>query len=170
MQNSLKNKLFIGLTCLLCTNCATSKFEANVQGGRTELYVSPDRVVMECEPLYKEGKVTFYGFSIYVLDRDNTAIPIIQGNRIGKRNCEDRFLKIGNMLKNGRTITIGGMGDLPEPKTLAEDTITFPKLGSFKMNDQVLQFEYIKNDLGQCYDAYYAEEKCPAGPFPLEKK
>lgn len=162
------NKLLVAVS--LCTSgCATSSYKiVNHEGWLNELLVTPDRVSMECENLQTDDIVS-YGFTLFVLDEKKTVLPVVQTNRIGESNCNERLRKIGKLLKNGRRIYIAGIGDLGEPRKLREPSHFFPKHGTFMDNGRLLQFHAIANEKGECFDAYSGSEKpCPQGHFPLK--
>lgn len=168
----LKNSalLFLFVTC----GCATSSYHLIRQ--RTlaaEIKVTPDRIIMECEFQYKgedgDGDGDGYGFLMYVLDDANTVLSVVQTNVLDKKSCFRRIQKIGKILKTGRTIYIGGMGNITEPRSEESRTYTFPGFGTFHGNGRATQFAVIANERGLCYDAYSGDEQpCPREPFSLK--
>ncbi len=161
------NKLL--MLAIFLSGCATSSYKiAKRDGGQYELLVTPDRVSMECENLQTDDIVS-YGFTLFVLDEKKTVLPVVQTNRIGESNCNERLRKIGKILKTGQRIYVAGIGDLEEPRKLREPSHFFPKHGTFMDNGRHLQFHAIANEKGECFDAYSGSEKpCPQGHFPLK--
>ncbi len=165
----LKKISTYAVTFLVVTGCATSSYKvANSSGGQHEILTTPDRVLLKCENLQTEDIVS-YGFSIFVLDEQNTVLSVIQTNRIGESDCNERLHKIGKILEDGKSIYIAGIGDLEEPRKLREPSYFFPKHGTFMDNGRLLQFHAVSNELGSCFDAYSGSKKpCPQGDFPLK--
>ena len=163
---------------LLCPvmGCSTSSYKisnTDVDPGETygkyEVLATPDRIQMECENLQTDDIVS-YGFSLYVLDEENTVAAIAQTNRIGKSGCQERFHKIGKILKGGSQIYIGGIGDLGEPRKKLKYRHYFPKHGTFHGNGRVLQLRVVANEHGKCFDVYRGSEKpCPGKKFSYPK-
>lgn len=170
-MSALKINSFILLSFLLFSGCASSTYQVlNQIENATELSVSPDRVLLECEWLYDADIKGLYGFMIHVLDNENTVLTVVQGNTLGKSDCDRRIKKISSILKKGSHIYIAGTGDLTEPR-IEGHTYIFPRKGTFKGNSRVLGFVAIANEFGTCYDAYSGDEKpCPRDPFPLKTK
>ena len=162
------NKLLVPIF-LFTSGCASSSYEViNHEGWLNELLVTPDRVSMECENLQTDDIVS-YGFTLFVLDEKKTVLSVVQTNRIGESNCNERLRKIGKILKNGRRIYIAGIGDLEEPRKSREASHFFSKHGTFMENGRLLQFHAIANETGECFDAYSGSKKpCPQGHFPLK--
>ena len=162
------NKLLV-VILLFTSGCATSSFKIiNHEGWLNELLVTPDRVSMECENLQTDDIVS-YGFTLFVLDEKKTVLSVVQTNRIGESNCNERLLKIGKILKNGQSIYIAGIGDLEEPRMSRVPSRFFPKHGTYTDNGRLLQFHAIANEHGECFDAYSGSDKpCPQGHFPLK--
>jgi len=165
----LRANKFLVAVLFCASGCATSSYKVvNHEGWLNELLVTPDRILLKCENLQTDDIVS-YGFSIFVLDEQNTVLPVVQTNRIGKSNCDERLNKIGKILKDGRNIYIAGIGDLEEPRKLREPSHFFPKHGNFMDNGRLLQFHAISNEYGECFDAYSGDKKpCPQGHFPLK--
>lgn len=171
MYVSKVNKFIFMTLIFLVEGCATSSYRTFSSGGfATELFVTPDRVSMECEDLYDADEKGFAGFMMYVLDEQNTVLTLVQGNKIDKESCERRLRKIGKILRNGKKIYIAGTaGDLSEPRKRGKSYL-FPNKGKFESNERVLGFSAIANEYGECFDGYSGEEKpCPREPFPLKK-
>jgi len=152
------------------SGCATSSFKVLRQSEyAVELKVTPDRVLMECEYQLDHDDKDAYGFLMYILDDENTAISVVQANVLDKGSCLRRIQMIGRILKKGKIIYVGGMGYLTDPKRKEERAYTFPLLGTFHGNGHVLQFMVIANEQGLCYDAYSGDEApCPREPFSLK--
>ena len=106
---------------------------------------------------------------MHVLDDANTVLAVVQTNVLDKGSCFERLRQIGRILKTGKTIYIGGMGDISEPRVGEERIYAFPAHGTFRGNGRATQFAVIANERGLCYDAYSGDEKpCPRGVFSLE--
>ncbi len=163
-----KNKL-LGLIILLISSCSTSSFKvSNRSDRRTELLITPDRIILSCPKISDEKDIHL--FMIPILDESNKVILVIQGNNIGQDDCDDRLKIIGNILKRGKKIYIAGMGYLDDPIKKVSDPYTFPEHGTFYDHGKSLQFMAIANEKGDCYSAYHGEDKpCPREPFPIEK-
>ena len=155
----------------LLTGCATSSFEIiKKQGLTTEVKVVPDRILLECEKQTNSADSDAYGFLMYVLDSKNTVACFVQTNVLDKRSCDRRLHQIGKILKTGKSIFIGGVGDLTSPPTFEKTLHHFPLRGTFPSNGQNLQFMVIANEIGLCYDAFSGDEKpCPREPFTFRK-
>lgn len=168
---SLKRNSLLFLTLSALVSCVSSSYKIDAQDeGRTQLSVTPDRVILECEPLldYTGDIKNAHGFMIHVLDGSNTVLTVNQGNVLGPEDCLRRINKIGEILKSGNRIFIGGMGRLDQSREKHDRQYTFPELGRFAYNGRVLQFMVIWNDKGQCYNAYSGDQKpCPSDEFPI---
>ncbi len=174
MLNLLKNRFIFPLQFLsFALGCTTPSYKVlNQSNNRTELLVTPERILLECEdvqdptePMDSDGR---YGFMIHVLDDENTVLTVSQGSVLAKKDCFERINKIKKILRNGKQIYIGGMGDLRDPRKKREDHYTFLGKGSFYSNSRVLQFSVIKNEKDECFSAYYGNEKpCPRDEFPI---
>jgi hypothetical protein len=167
----LKNRAHLLLFIIMC-GCATSSYQLIRQ--RTlaaEIKVTPDRIIMECEFQYKDedGDGDGYGFLMHVLDDANTVVSVVQTNVLDKASCFRRIQKIGKILKTGKTIYIGGMGNITKPRLEDKRSYTFPRFGTFHGNGRATQFAVIANERGLCYDAYSGDdEPCPREPFSLK--
>lgn len=134
----------------------------------TEINLSPERILLECESLHDAPEPGLYGFMMHVLDEENTVLTIAQGNTIGKSDCDRRLEKIGRILKQGKKIYLGGFGELKKPREIGKGYI-FPEVGTFYGNGRSLGFEVIANEFGSCYDAYSGDQHpCPREPFVLK--
>jgi hypothetical protein len=151
---------------VLLAGCATSSYKVIRSGERgTELIVSPDRVLLECEPLIDADEKGLSGFMMHVLDEENTVLTLVQGNTLDTDSCHRRMKKMSEILRTGKVIFIGGTGDLSEPRRKGRAHV-FPRKGTFYSNDRVLGFAVITNEFGACFDAYSGDEKpCPREPF-----
>ena len=169
MMNLRKSKiLFLFFLLFLSYACSVSTFHVAKQDkNRTELNVTPDRILLECAKLSQEND--YFMFLIYILDEQNTVISTAQGNNLDKESCYERIEEIGKILEKGKEIYIAGMGDLNEPRKKEPYSYTFPKKGTYNSNGRTLQFMAIANEKGQCYSAYHGSDKpCPRDPFPIK--
>lgn len=173
MLSSKVANFLIFFMSLLIFGCSTTSYKINSSADfRTELVVSPDRVLLECEYIhdYTGDIKEAHGFMIHVLDDENTVLTVNQGNMLGKEDCFRRIDKIGKILKGGKKIFIGGTGNLKDSRVKEDPQYLFPGLGAFHFNGRVLQFIVVWNEKGQCYNAYTGDKKtCPSGEFPIEK-
>ncbi|MFN7455480.1 MAG: hypothetical protein ACK5RO_12575 [Pseudobdellovibrionaceae bacterium] len=172
-MTSLKISSLLFLSVAALAGCASSSYKVDGKAeGRTQLLVTSNRVLIECEPITSyEGDIKDpHFFTIYVLDESKTVLTVSQGNILGKEDCSRRISKIGKILKSGSQIFIGGMGDLDKPREMSEQLYSFPGLGLFPQNGRNLQFMVVWNDKGQCYNAYSGDqEPCPSDEFPIAK-
>ncbi len=178
MQSLLRNRVQWVSLALLFSNCSSPSYKIlNQEGSKTELLVSPSRVLLQCEdvqdpeekPADTHGR---FGFSIEVLDEENTVLSVSQGSVIGKKDCDERLAKIGKILKNGKQIYIGAIGNIESPRVREKEwSHVFPGIGIFYSNSRALQFIVIANEKGECYSAYSGTEKpCPRNEFPIKQK
>lgn len=169
--------IIVVLLSIVPPGCTNPSFRVlNQDEGRTELLVTPDRILLQCEdvqdptePIDPDGR---YGLMIHVLDEENTVSTIIQGNILGKKDCSSRLNEIEKIIKSGKEIYIGGMGNLKDPR---KKDIEYPKLfrgkGTFYSNSRVLQFSVIMNEKKACWTAHYGRDRpCPRDEFPIPKK
>jgi len=85
---------------------------------------------------------------------------------LDKEDCFEGITEIKKILKNGKTISIGGMGDLNELRQSEKTTYLFPGLGTFHGNGRALQFMMIWNEHSQCFDSQFGKGKpCPRNDF-----
>ena len=90
--------------------CATSSYRIlNQEDQSSELSVSPDRILLECEWLYDADIKGRYGFMIHVLDEENTVLTVGQGNTLDKRDCDILIKIISKILREGKNIYIAGI-------------------------------------------------------------
>lgn len=163
------NNVLVGMS-LICGlyGCAHSSYRVfNQDERRNEILVSPDRVLTECQEASKEEDT--YGFIMHVLDDQNTVLGVIQGNATDKESCIKKMTAINRILLRGRSIYVGGMGDLERPRLMDKEYVhDFPRHGKFFGNGRVLQFMVIQNERGECYAAYSGAQKpCPRDEFPI---
>lgn len=166
----------LALVIITLSSCANSIYRvADRYRSKVELLVSPDRVVLECEDIKDHDNAGSpegnYGFLIQVLDEENTVTTVAQTNVLGREDCFERLREIGKILRDGKRITIGGMGDIDSPRVKGTFRTEFPGKGIFLENERSLQFMVIWNEHGQCYSAYRGPEKpCPRNEFPIHQK
>jgi hypothetical protein len=165
-----RNRLIPFIFFFVTSGCATSSFKLLKQDqNAAELNITPDRVLVECEYQYDNDDKDAYGFLMRILDDENTVVTIAQMNILDKESCFKRIRKITEILKTGKMIYVGGMGDLTEPRTMGEKQYNFPQIGTFRDNGHTLQFMVIANEQGFCYDAYSGDKKpCPQEPFSIK--
>ncbi|MFN8789826.1 MAG: hypothetical protein ACK5Y2_00040 [Bdellovibrionales bacterium] len=151
--------------------CTTSTYRVLNSGEfGTEIRVSPDRVLLECERLYDADEPGLSGFMIRVLDEENTLLTLVQGNTLDNKTCDHRIKKVNQILAEGKSIYIAGTGDLSRLRQTGK-TYAIPRKGTFASNGRVLGFAAIANEFGSCFDAYSGDEKpCPRDPFPLKSR
>ena len=165
-----KNKAVPFLSFLLMCGCATSSFSVIKQGDFVvELKVTPDRVLLECEPQPGHEVEGAHGFLMHILDDKKMVLAVTQFNILDKDECFDGLRKIERILKTGTNIYLGGMGDLTTPRAKSDRKYSFPGLGSFPSNGKTLKFMVIANERGLCYDAQDGDSgPCPREPFSLK--
>lgn len=172
MAFSKINKCLQIIPLLTMPACSTTPYRVLYQSkSSTELSVTPDRVLLECERLYDADEPGLSGFMIHVLDEENTVLTVSQGNTLDNESCDRRIKRMNEILKNGKSIYIAGIGSLDEPRR-SRKAYSFPQIGTFKDNGRVLQFIALANEHGACYDAYSGEREkpCPPEPFPHWKE
>lgn len=176
MRNLKTSKLsFFALFLVACTTAPTQQSDTKSQppqpdyqlvrnsNGSAQFIVAPERVVLQCEFLFKEHRVAFYGFMIHILDEENTVVTVAQGNKLGKKDCFNYLNKITKLLSRGRSIYINAYGSMGEPKVVEKWAYTFPKLGTFHGNGRTAQFGSILNEHGDCFDSSNGDKKpCPS--------
>lgn len=168
MRNLKRSSPFYFIVVLFLANCSTSSYRiANEDYNKTELSVTPDRVLLQCEWLHDADIEGLYGFMIHVLDEEKTVLTVSQSNTLGKKECFGRIKKISKILREGKNIYIAGMGDLKDTRIKEKTTYAFPS-GTFNGNGRVLQFRFITNEHGSCYSSDHRDEKpCPRDGFPI---
>lgn len=134
-----------------------------------ELKVTPDRVLLHCEPQPGHEVENAHGFMMHILDDKKTVLTVTQFNILDKEECFDGLRKIGKILKTGKIVYVGGVGDLTKLKAQNHRQYTFPGFGAFPSNSQSLKFVVIANDRGLCYDAQDGDKgPCPREPFSFK--
>ncbi len=178
MKYLIKNKKII-IFLLILQSCVFAKLsqkesyykilKIDKERNRSEIEVTPDRVIAVCESVTEEFP-NLRGFQFFVLDDKNTVISIIRTNTIDKSVCNREIAKINIILKNGKKIYFGGMGDALDSHVKEGNEYFFKNHGKFKSNSRVLQWMVISNERSECFAAYRADEKpCPTGEFPIGK-
>ncbi len=170
LTGTKRNSLATLFVPFLICGCSTSSFKLLDQKGMAvELEVTPDRVQLECEPQPEHEIENAHGFLMYVLDDKNTVVTLAKPSVIDEEECFDWLQKIGKILKKGKTIYVGGIGDLNEAKVSRGPKQNFPGLGVFASNGKTLNFIVIANDSDLCFDAYNGDQSpCPSEPFSLK--
>jgi hypothetical protein len=162
------------ISATLLTACTSSAFRViDMDRYRTELQVTPDRILLECEDIKDhenagdpEGN---FGFMVHVLDDENTVVNLIQEPVTTRKYCFERLKEIDQVIKNGKIIYIGAHGSLDEPRVKEMRSYSFDKKGPFFGNGRSLQLSVIKNEHGQCYSAMSAaSEPCMPPEFPIK--
>lgn len=168
MLNLRKNSFAALILLFALTACSTSSFKiSNRAYQRVELLVSPDRILLSCLKVSDDENIHL--FVMPVLDDKNTVLEVIQSTNLDGEYCESRVQKMNRILKRGRQIYIGGMGDLDKPRVKKNESYIFPGHGAVSTNGRSLQFMFIANELGDCYAAHSREEEpCPPEPFPIK--
>lgn len=155
---------------LLLQGCATSvlltsRYFAGKPGALgTDIKVSPDRVITECEFIadYEGDRKDPYGFMIHILDLQKTVLTVSNGVVLEKEDCLERQIAADKIIQNARIVTVRGRGDAEAPIVKEEFAHTFKKHGTYFGNGRSLNYLAIWNDKGQCYDAFYGPDKpCP---------
>ena len=137
--------------------------------------MTPDRIVIECEdvqdPDVKPDEDGRYGFTLSVLDDRKTVLSVIQGNVMDKKTCFDRVETLSRFFKRGKMIYIAGAGEMPDHPSDTVRYVDFPGKGRFLVNNRILHFMLLMNDVGDCFDAYNGTNKpCPepGSEFPIK--
>jgi hypothetical protein len=166
-----KNNYLLTIFMAGLIGCTTSEFRVLNNGDRgTEILVTSDRVLLECEWIKDADDKDSYGFMMHVLDDKNNAVTIAQGNTLDKFSCDRRLRLIGEILKKGKNIYIASTVLLREP-VKTKYVYSFGKNRTSNGYQSDLSFAAIANEFGDCYDAYSGPEKpCPREPFPLPQK
>lgn len=168
MQHLKLNNLIYFVVLISMTGCTISSYRVTKQWKlKTELHVTPDRILLECAHVTDEIELT-HMFLIHILDEKNTVIDVVQGNNTSKKGCDLRMRGVQKVLDTGHDIYIGAIGDPFESVVIDSKNYTFPQYGTFRGNGRVLQFHVIANENGKCFGAYYYDEKpCPRDEFPI---
>jgi hypothetical protein len=173
MRNLKRNKPYYLMLFPLIMGCATSSYRVVPWGTlKNAVIVTPERILLECEYItdYSGDLKNPYGFMIHMLDEKNTVVTASQGNVLDKEDCFEGINEIRKILKNGKVITLGGMGDLIEPRQSEKTAYFFPGLGRFQSNGRHLQFMMIWNEHDECYDSQFGKGKpCPRDDFSNKK-
>ncbi len=172
-MKSLKPKISSLFFLFVFSGCSTSSFKIKEEtDSLTELLVTPDRIVLQCEELDEDPDEGAYGFMVHILDEKKTVTTSALSIRPDKENCERFIQKIGHILKNGHQISIWNRMNLsnqPRENDEMNFRYTFPGHGTFFSNGRSLEFVAIANEKGQCYSPTYGkDESCPPFPFPIE--
>jgi hypothetical protein len=166
MQNSKINKLIRFAFCLTL-GCSTSSYKITRERmGLIEIEVTPDRIFAECVDIVDyEGEddgLGAFGFLIYVRNMDDSVISISQGNVIDKKSCFDRLSVVEKVRSAGKKIFVAGVGSIRNELTQNAKKVLFPNHQTYPPNESSLQFAFIRNEAGLCYDAYAASRPpCP---------
>ncbi|OFZ19448.1 MAG: hypothetical protein A2Z20_05290 [Bdellovibrionales bacterium RBG_16_40_8] len=165
-----RNSSVLFFTLFFTCGCATSSFDVIKQGDFVvELKVTPDRILLECEPQPSHEIENAHGFLMYILDDKKTVITVAQFNVLDKEECFNGLRKIDKILKTGKVLYVGGMGNMTDSKARNDRKYTFPRLGTFHSNGKSLKFMVIANEHGLCYDAHDGDKgQCPREPFSLK--
>lgn len=175
-----KNNCFKFMMVVFCfIGCTTEPLNSNSfftikreSNNASEVVITPDRVLVECEELDEDPDVGAYGFMVFMLDEENTITTSSLNIMPDKKNCEKFLKKVNRILKNSKVIYIGGHGSLTDQKKEISKNHpkTFPGHGTFYSNSRAISFDVIENDRGDCYSpSYKKNEPCPQYPFPIEK-
>ena len=176
MKNLQKSRFYQSIVgFLVLSSCTAPPYKVlNQRAQLVELLVASDRVILECEdvqdPTEKPSDTLGrFGFMIHVLDEENTVLSVTQGSVQDKKSCFKRIEEVEKILRHGKQIYIGGIGDLGGPRVREKWNHYFPGKGVFFSNSRALQFMVIVNEKGECYSAYYGTEKpCPREEFPIK--
>src|SRR4051794_16578117 len=122
-MTNLKIKLSSLLFLFVLSGCSTSSFKIKREtSSLTELLVTPDRILLQCEELDEDPDVGAYGFMVHILDEENTVTPSALSIRPDKENCERFIQKINLILKNGPQIYIANRMNLSNQPRKNEET------------------------------------------------
>lgn len=168
---------FLLISLLPLSGCTTSSYYRVIGRAsfRTEIQVTPDRVLLECEDIKDHANAGDpagnFGFMIHVLDEEDTVLTVIQEPVTNRKYCFKRLDDIAKILRGGKSIYIGGHGTIDEPRKKESLTYSFPeKSGVFHSNGRVLQFSVIQNEHGKCYSAHNATDSpCMPEEFPIKR-
>ena len=88
-MKNLKLKISSVLFLLVFSGCATSSFKIKKEtDSLTELLVTPDRIILQCEELDEDPDEGVYGFMVHLLDEQKTVTTSALSIRPDKENCE----------------------------------------------------------------------------------
>jgi hypothetical protein len=172
MENSKKSKCLI-LVLFFLLGCSSTLYKIDRQtGDKTQLLVSPDRVILKCEEIdnYSGDVKDARLFLIFILDEEETVLRSSPGTILNRNVCDSKISKVMKVISGGKKIYFGNSGVLDKPRAFDGDKILFPKLGEFPLNGRSLGFQVIWNENGTCYNTYAGDQKpCPNDGFPLTK-
>jgi hypothetical protein len=176
MRFSIRNRLFILPLFILSSTCSSTSFyrvHATTRL-RGEIIATPDRVLLQCEDVGDfDGKTPSdrAGFSVYVLDDEDSVISFSTGSVQDKKSCLKRVELISKILNSGRRIYIGGFGGLLDSRKI--ETFSFKFSKSEKLyygNGRAMQLRVLRNENGGCYDVYTENgSPRPLEEFPIHK-
>lgn len=159
----LKLKITSLLFLFIFSGCSTSSFKTKKETDfLTELLVTSDRIILQCEELDEDPDVGAYGFMVHILDEKETVTTSALSIRPDKENCERFIQKIDRILKNGKQIYIGSrmkLSSQPRKNNETNFRYTFPDHGTFFSNGRSLEFVVIANEKGQCYAPTYGKDE-----------
>lgn len=163
---SLKiNRGLVPILSLILVSCVTSSYRANKPNALgTDIEVTPDRVVTECEFIdnYSGEHKSPFGFLIHILDDEKTVITASNPAVLEGKDCRDRQKEVDRIIKNAHLVFIRGRGDAEYPRLIESHSIYFPRHGKFPHNGRSLNYLAIWNERGQCYDAFSGTQRpCP---------
>lgn len=150
---------------LLLTGCATSTYTSRqLTNVGTEIVTSTNRILVQCE--YQDGydgeAKDPYGFMMHILDDKKSVLTLIVEPVLEKTYCFEILNATNKILSNSKVVHIGSFSPLVGEPKKSDDKYTFPGLGTFHGNGQVLNYQAIWNDQGQCYDVALGSKKpCP---------
>jgi hypothetical protein len=162
------------ISLALWSACSSSNYKIiDMDRGRTELQVSPNRILLECEDIEDhtnagdpEGS---FGFMLHILDEENTVVTAIEEPVTTRKYCFERLNKIDRIIKNGKSVYIGAHHALDVPRIKEARSYLFGKKGPYFGNGRTLQLSVIKNEQGQCYTAHSGDnEPCMPPEFPIK--
>jgi hypothetical protein len=176
MRDSKRNRTLAAFFAMaLLPACTTSSYRVIDQDRyRTELLISPDRILLECEDIKDHANAGDpegnFGFMVHVLDEEDTVLSLIQEPVTTRKHCFKRQDYIAKILRDGKRIYIGGHGTLEEPRTREDRGYSgFGKRGTFYRNGRGLQLSVIQNEHGQCYSATNEmDPPCMPPEFPIK--
>lgn len=176
MQFSRKNRVIAALfLSTFSPACTTSSYRVIDQDRyRTELRVTPDRILLECEDIIDHANAGDpegnFGFMVHILDEEDTVLTLIQEPVTTRKHCSKRRNYIAKILKEGESIYIGGHGRLNEARIKTEHSYSsFAKRGTFYGNGRGFQLSVIQNEHGRCYSATNEmDPPCMPPEFPIK--
>lgn len=164
MLHLVRNNILC-VSVLLLMGCATSTNKARqLTNVGTEIVASTDRVLVQCE--YQDGydgeAKEPYGFMMHILDDEKAVLKLIVEPVLEKKDCFEILDATNKILNNSKVVHIGSFSPLYGAPKKTDDRYTFPGVGTFQGNGQVLNYQAIWNDYGQCYDVGSETKKpCP---------